>query len=122
MYFPSLILVMANKNYQKPSPQTQEEAMRIARATQRPAQTKEQTKLIVQGIQKGIEQYKKHQKEKSRELNRQRKKVAQRSGPQAEHAENGPPIQEMIVYRQHWLPWLLLGLTWLGIGIYQLMR
>ncbi|TAK60003.1 MAG: DUF2956 family protein [Methylobacter sp.] len=23
-------------------------------------------------------------------------------------------IQEKIVYRQHWLPWLLLFLTWLG--------
>jgi hypothetical protein len=24
----------------------------------------------------------------------------------------------MIVYRQHWLPWLLLVISWLGMGIY----
>ncbi|HAJ92506.1 MAG TPA: DUF2956 domain-containing protein, partial [Gammaproteobacteria bacterium] len=39
-----------------PSEASQDEAMRIARGTQRPGQTKEQTKLIAQGIQKGIEQ------------------------------------------------------------------
>ncbi|MGD8311976.1 MAG: DUF2956 family protein [Gammaproteobacteria bacterium] len=36
---------------------THDEAMRIARGTQRPGQTKEQTKLDAQGIQKGILQY-----------------------------------------------------------------
>jgi hypothetical protein len=113
---------MTNKHYQKPSPQTQEEAMKIARATQRPAQTKEQTKLIAQGIQKGIEQYKKQQKEKARELNKRRKKAAHESGPEAEPAEIDPPARETIVYRRHWLPWLLLALTWFGIGIYGLMR
>ena len=41
------------------SPETQEESMKMAKATQRPGQSKEQTKLIAQGIQKGIEQYKK---------------------------------------------------------------
>lgn len=54
---------MTNKNQQKPSPQTQEEALKLAKGTQRPAQTKEQTKLIAQGIQKGIDLYKKQQKE-----------------------------------------------------------
>ncbi len=96
--------------------------MKIARATQRPAQTKEQTKLIAQGIQKGIEQYKKQQKEKSRELNKRRKKAAHSSGPESEQAETGPSTRETIVYGQHWLPWLLLGLTWLGIGVYRMMR
>ena len=38
-----------------------EEALRIARGTQRPGQTREQTRLIAQGIHKGIEQYKKRQ-------------------------------------------------------------
>ena len=53
---------MTKNTYQKPSPQTQEEALRVAKGIQRPAQTKEQTKLIAQGIQKGIELYKKQQK------------------------------------------------------------
>ena len=47
------------------SDETKEDALKIARATQRPGQTKEQTKLIAQGIQKGIDHYKKQQNESS---------------------------------------------------------
>ncbi len=44
---------MSKPNQQtSPSPETQAEALNIARATQKPGQTKEQTKLIAQGIQK----------------------------------------------------------------------
>ena len=107
---------MAKNIYQKPSPETQEEALKIAKATQRPAQTKEQTKLIAQGIQKGIDLYKKQQKERSRELSRRLKKASSQQQQLAEPDDQ--EIQEMIVYRQHWLPWLLLVLTWLGWGIY----
>lgn len=42
--------------YDKISPETQQEAMKIARANQKPGQTKEQTQLIAQGIQKGIDE------------------------------------------------------------------
>ncbi|MEC4748150.1 DUF2956 domain-containing protein [Methylomicrobium sp. Wu6] len=113
---------MANnkQTYQKPSPQTQEEALKIAKATQRPAQTKEQTKLIAQGIQKGIDQYKKQQKEKARELSKRLKKASRHTEPSVQ--EEASPSEAIIVYRQHWLPWLLLGLTWLGIGVDWLMR
>ncbi|HSN24293.1 MAG TPA: DUF2956 family protein, partial [Methylomicrobium sp.] len=65
----SYIWTGSKNSYQKPSQQTQEEALKIARGTQRPAQTKEQTRLIAQGIQKGIDLYKKQQKEKARDLN-----------------------------------------------------
>ena len=68
--------IMTKNSYLKPSQQTQEEALKIARGTQRPAQTKEQTRLIAQGIQKGIELYKKQQKEKARDLNRKLKKIS----------------------------------------------
>ncbi len=51
-------------NKSAPSVETQQEAMRIAKSTQKPGQTKEQTKLIAQGIEKGIAQFKKQQKEK----------------------------------------------------------
>lgn len=107
---------MTKNSYQKPSPQTQDEALKIAKSIQRPAQTKEQTKLITQGIQQGIDLYKRQQKEKARELNKQRKKMATRKQQPIEQDED--EIQEMIVYQQHWLPWLLLILTWLGIGMY----
>ncbi len=90
--------------------------MKIAKSIQRPAQTKEQTKLISQGIQQGIDLYKRQQKEKARELNKIRKKLVS----QKDHAieQDDHEIQEIIVYKQHWLPWLLLILTWLVIGIY----
>ena len=96
---------------------SQDEAMRIARGTQRPGQAKEQTKLIAQGIQKGIEQYKKQQSAKARELDKKLKKVNQQlAPPEAREVE----IQERVVYKQHWLPWVLLVLTWLAMVAYWL--
>ena len=107
---------MTKNSYQKPSVQTQEDALKMARGTQRPAQSKEQTKLIAQGIQKGIDLYKKQQKEKSRELNRKLKKLSGQKQPYLEPDDIDIPIS--IIYRQHWFPWLLLIMTWLGVGIY----
>lgn len=98
----------------KPSPETRDEAFKIARGTQRPGQTKEQTKLIAQGIQKGIDLYKKQQNAKSRELDRQRNKQSREMA----HMDPDPQEPGAIRYRQHWLPWLLLVLTWLAILIY----
>lgn len=106
---------MAKNVYQKPSPETQAEALKIAKATQRPAQTKEQTKLIAQGIEKGINLYKKQQKERARELSRKLKRASSQqhfAGPEDQE------IAERTVYRQHWLPWLLLVLSWLGWSVY----
>jgi hypothetical protein len=107
---------MTNKSHPKPSPQTQEEALKLAKATQRPAQTKEQTKLIAQGIQKGMDLYKKQQKEKARELNKRLKKASAQKEGSTDTDE--PEIEEIIIYRQHWLPWVLLILSWIGMGIY----
>ena len=107
---------MTKNSYQKPSQQTQEEALKLAKGTQRPAQTKEQTRLIAQGIQKGIDLYKKQQKEKTRDLNRKLKKISSQKEQSIESDDH--ETQEKIVCRQNWLPWLLLFLTWLGIGIY----
>ena len=92
--------------------------MKIAKATQRPGQTREQTKLIAQGIQKGIDQYKKQQKSKSRELNRRLKQRPNLRSQEAvtKNLQNPTPV----IYRQHWLPWLLLALTWTGAGLYAL--
>ncbi len=93
--------------------ETKSEALQIAKGTQRPGQTKEQTRLIAQGIQKGIDQYKKQQKAKARELDKRLKGARQNDSSSGE-----VEIQKSIVYRQHWLPWALLVITWLGIGIY----
>ncbi len=86
--------------------------MKIAKGTQRPGQTKEQTRLIAQGIQKGIDQYKKQQKAKARELDKKLKSTQQT------HNDNHVEIQQQIVYRQHWLPWLLLAASWIAAAIY----
>ncbi len=102
------------KKYQQSSPETQEDALKIAKATQRPGQTKEQTKLIAQGIQKGIDQYKKQQKSKSRELNRRLKQTPNLLNQTSK--VNRQQNQPSIVYRQHWLPWVLLALTWVAAG------
>jgi len=106
--------VKHSKKYQS-SDSNKDEATRIARGTQRPGQTKEQTKLIAQGIQKGIEQYKKQQNARTRELDKKLKKanhkVTQSDEPEIQ-------VQERIVHKQHWLPWVLLVLTWLSVAVY----
>ena len=105
-----------SKKFQS-SDSSQVEATRIARGTQRPGQTKEQTKLIAQGIKKGIEQYKKQQNAKARELDKKLKKVSLRhASPEVHEIE----IEEKLIYRQHWLPWLLLVLSWLAMATYWL--
>jgi len=92
---------------------THDEAMRIARGRQRPGQTKEQTKLIAQGIQEGIKQYRKQQNARARELDKKLKKVKQQlASPEVHEIE----VQEKVVYRQHWLPWALLVLSWLAMA------
>ena len=95
------------------SPETRSDSMKIAKGIQRPGQTKEQTRLIAQGIQKGIGQYKKQHKAKSRELDK-RLETTQLKTSSANEIE----FQKQTVYRQHWLPWLLLALSWLGAGLY----
>ncbi|WP_263080889.1 DUF2956 domain-containing protein [Endozoicomonas sp. Mp262] len=102
-----------------PSPETLDQAKKLAKANQRPGQTKEQTRLIAQGIQKGIEQYKKQQKAKARELDKKLKKASAPQAPEKtiEKAES----REIIKYRQHWFPWLLLVVSWAAIGIYLLI-
>jgi hypothetical protein len=93
------------------SREIQAEAMKIARSRQMPGQTKEQTRLIAQGIQKGIEQYRKQESGKTRELDKRLKKARQQSNQPAE-----PQVREVerLVYRQPWLPWSLLVLTWVA--------
>ena len=100
----------------KPSPETRDEAMKIARGTQRPGQTKEQTKLIAQGIQKGIDQYKKQQKAKARELDKRHRHRADKRARQG-----GQKPSATVVYRQHWLPWLLLVVSWIAFVAYSVL-
>ena len=107
-------MVKYSKKHQLPKA-TQDEAMLIARGTQEPGQTKEQTKLIAQGIQKGIEQHRKRQNAKARELDKKLKKAKQQPAlPEVREIK----VQGKIVYKQHWLPWALLIISWLAMGAY----
>jgi hypothetical protein len=97
------------------SDKTKDDAMKIARGTQRPGQTKEQTKLISQGIQKGIEQYKKQQNAKARELDKKLKKKAINNSPKKPSTGNA---HEPVVVKRNYLPWVLLIISWFGFAAY----
>ena len=106
------------------SPETQTEAMKIAKATQKPGQTKEQTKLVAQGIEKGIALYKKQQKEKSRQASKakkkaQKEKTAQPISESGVHIETTETAQTASGSR---LPWILLILSWIGFISFTFLR
>ncbi|AWB66436.1 DUF2956 domain-containing protein [Saccharobesus litoralis] len=97
------------------SPEIQQQAMAVAKATQKPNQTKEQTKLIAQGVEKGIAEYKKREKAKAREADKQKKKaLKEKSGSQQSQLTN----QESTTSTLTWLPWGLLIASWLGFVAY----
>jgi len=97
------------------SEKSKDDAMKIARGTQKPGQTKEQTKLIAQGIKKGIEIYKKQQSEKARELD---KKLNKASALRPSHETSTEQVVEPVVVKGNKLPWVLLVLSWLGFVVY----
>ena len=106
------------KKNMTPSTDTQIEALRVAKATQKEGQTKEQTKLIAQGIQKGIEQYKKQQKAKARERDKLKKKNIQTKNTSSEDVADISALTPSIIYKQHWLPWGIVIISWIGFGAY----
>jgi len=97
------------------SDKSKDDAMKIARGTQRPGQTKEQTKLIAQGIQKGIEIYKKKQSEKARQMDKKLKKTSALAASHETTTEQGV---EPVVVKGNMLPWVLLAVSWLGFVVY----
>lgn len=101
----------------QPSPQTQDEAYKIALGIQRPGQTKEQTKLIAQGIIKGIDIYKSQQKAKARGLDKLRKKLV--LAPSKTSDDTAAPQTRNVSWRTG-LPWLLLTLSWIFILVAEL--
>ena len=92
------------------SKESQEQAMKIAKGTQRKGQTKEQTKLISQGIEKGIADYKKQQNKKKRERDKLRKTKLKAS--KQVNDENTSVDHSGNTHSN--LPWGLLVLSWLA--------
>ncbi|MCL9776075.1 DUF2956 domain-containing protein [Vibrio methylphosphonaticus] len=109
------------KNQQPiPSAETQQEAMRIAKSTQKPGQTKEQTRLVAQGIEKGIALYKKQQKEKKRQADKAQKKQRREKLKPAitDHTEPSDSVSPQAVTPPSRLPWGLLTISWIGFAAY----
>lgn len=113
------------KKTNTPSVESQQEALKIAKATQKPAQTKEQTKLIAQGIEKGIALYKKQQKERGRQADKAKKRVQKEKqtlqtnqDQDQDQEQNVNSNNETASNHASKLPWLLLFASWIGFAIY----
>ncbi|MGL4833145.1 MAG: DUF2956 domain-containing protein [Shewanella sp.] len=104
------------------STETQDDALAIAKANQKPGQTKEQTKLIAQGIEKGIAEYKKLQKAKARERDKLRKQQLKAKSriaatPEDITEENQDTAEGNGQFtRATWVAISLLLLSWLGFA------
>jgi hypothetical protein len=96
----------------KSSKETQLQAMKVARGTQKQGQTKEQTKLIAQGIEKGISEYKKQQAKQSRARDKDRKQQDKKKKQQ----ENNTNVTKELSHhtKTHHLPWILLAISWIS--------
>ncbi|MEH6454023.1 MAG: DUF2956 domain-containing protein [Psychromonas sp.] len=106
-----------NKN-QNISVETQDEAMAIAKKTQKPGQTKEQTRLIALGIQKGIAEYKKTAKNKLREADKANKKKKRQQEKASEQVQQEPIETPEKNSKSSPLPWVLLALSWVAFAAY----
>lgn len=114
----------ASNSKQTISDKTKDEAVKVAKATQKPGQTKEQTKLIALGIEKGIAEYKKQQKSKARDKNKARKqeiKAKNRDSEQTYDTQTNHSSSDSSSYSSK-LPWALLLLSWAGFFAYLLIR
>jgi hypothetical protein len=107
---------MAKKYKEVISQETQDEALAIAKQTQKPGQTKEQTKLITLGIQKGIAEYKKQAKSKQRDADKAKKKKTTEVSTEPETDINKNKSISFFI------PWSLLALSWLGFVSYYFLN
>lgn len=101
----------------KVSPEVEVQAMKMARGIQKMGQTKEQTKLIAQGIEKGIAEYKKQHSKKLREIDKHRKQKTKQHDIDTIEIKEEAPNDKVLKY----LPWVLLGLSWLAFLAYTIL-
>ncbi|WP_434930975.1 DUF2956 domain-containing protein [Shewanella sp. HL-SH5] len=105
---------------QSSSNETQEQALTIAKSTQKEGQTKAQTKLIASGIEKGITEYKKQHKAKARQSDKARKQQV-KSKQKIQHDEPEFELEFTESTQMTPMVWALacaLGLSWLGFALY----
>jgi len=106
---------MAKNNPNNVSQETVDEALAVAKKTQKPGQSKEQTRLIALGIQKGIADYKKSAKAKHRQADKAQKKLQKQKlqNTQATELESKTPET-----KNKPLPWVLLVTSWALFALY----
>lgn len=107
---------MAKNNAKAVSNETIDEALAIAKKTQKPGQSKEQTRIIAQGIQKGIAEYKKSAKAKLRQADKAQKK--QKKQKQSQNSQTETITTELTEPKNTRLPWGLLITSWLIFAFY----
>ncbi|GEA49399.1 membrane protein [Vibrio inusitatus NBRC 102082] len=105
------------KNNTTISSETQQQAMQVAKSTQKPGQSKEQTKLIALGIEKGIAEYKKRQKQKSREADKLKKR-SQKQKQSVSESITSDLAETETPSNSNKLPWVLLVISWIGFIAY----
>ncbi|MFK5986213.1 MAG: DUF2956 domain-containing protein [Pseudomonadota bacterium] len=103
------------KQNKEVSAETIDQANKIANGIKKPNQTKEQTRRIAQGIQKGIVEFKKQQKVKARDQEKLKKKKIQQ---ETENSLLEKPIAHGNHCKIQWLPWALLLISWIGMGLF----
>lgn len=106
---------MAKNNTNNISNETIDEALIIAKKTQKPGQSKEQTRLIALGIQKGIADYKKSAKAKHRQADKAQKKQQKQKLQNNQASEITPPTPST---KNTPLPWILLVSSWALFAFY----
>jgi len=106
---------MAKNNNANVSNETVDEALVIAKKTQKPGQSKEQTRLIAQGIQKGIAEYKKSAKAKHRQAEKTQKKQKKQK---QENTQSSEISSIAPTTKNKPLPWILLVASWALFALY----
>ncbi|QDE29737.1 MULTISPECIES: DUF2956 domain-containing protein [Shewanella] len=100
------------------SPETQQDALAIAKATQKPGQAKEQTKLIAAGIEKGIAEYKKREKAKARDRDKARKQQQKNKNMSVSNDDDSDTSYTESESRFNSLTWSLMGLLLLSWALF----
>jgi uncharacterized membrane protein (DUF106 family) len=106
---------MAKNANKEVSNETVDEALLIAKKTQKPGQTKEQTRLIAQGIQKGIAEYKKSARAKHRQADKAQKKQQKQKQQNNQASEI---VSETAETKNKPLAWILLVTSWALFALY----
>lgn len=107
---------MAKNSSNTVSNETIDEALAIAKKTQKPGQSKEQTRIIAQGIQKGIAEYKKTAKAKQRQADKAQKK--QQKQKQSQQSQSQVVTAGPAETKSSPLAWGLLVGSWFIFALY----